>query len=216
MRIRGEAFDIHIEGEDELSVRSHEVTFEGANTSLQVHLRVDPEAFARTYNAAQAATAVVLAAAGNSPFFLGQRLWHETRVALFRQSVDDRGDAREDDWRPARVSFGHGWVRQGAQELFEEARQLHEPVLPVLGPEDPLGGGQGRGRARRWPSCACITAPCGAGIGPFTIPATAGTCASRCGRCRQGPSCATRSPTPPSSWGSRSASLRAWPSTSPG
>jgi len=138
MRIRGEAFDIRIEGEDELEVRSHEVTFEGANTSLQVHLRVDPAAFARTYNAAQAATAVVLAAAGNSPFFLGRRLWHETRVALFRQSVDDRGDVREDDWRPARVSFGHGWVRKGAQELFEEGVSLHEPVLPVHGAEDPV------------------------------------------------------------------------------
>jgi hypothetical protein len=140
MRIRGEAFDIRIEGEgdDAVSLRSHDVTFEGANTSLQVHLRVDPEAFARTINAAQVATAVVLATAGNSPFFLGQRLWHETRVALFRQSVDDRGDAREDDWRPARVSFGHGWVRQGARELFEEAVNLHEPVLPVLDAEDPL------------------------------------------------------------------------------
>jgi hypothetical protein len=138
MRIRGEAFDIRIEGEDELSVRSHEVTFEGANTSLQVHLRVAPDAFARTYNAAQAATAVALAVAGNSPFFLGQRLWHETRVALFRQSVDDRGDVQQDDWRPARVSFGHGWVRQGAQELFEEAVSMHEPVLPVLTDEDPL------------------------------------------------------------------------------
>jgi hypothetical protein len=138
LRIRGEAFDIRIEGEDSLEVRSHELTFEGANTALQVHLRVEPAAVARTYNAAQAATAVVLAVAGNSPFFLGRRLWHETRVALFRQSVDDRGDAREDDWRPARVSFGHGWVRKGAQELFEEAVSLHEPVLPVLGGEEPL------------------------------------------------------------------------------
>lgn len=138
LRIRGEPFTVNIQGEDELSVVSHDVTFEGANTSLQVHLRVDPEAFARTYNAAQLATAVAVAAAGNSPFFLGKRLWHETRVALFRQSVDDRADAREDDWRPARVSFGHGWVRHGALELFEEAVRLHEPLLPVLGPEDPM------------------------------------------------------------------------------
>ena len=133
-RIRGEPFVVRIRGEDELSVQADDVTFEGANTSLQVHLRVDPEAFARTYNAAQLATAVVLASSGNSPFFLGKRLWHETRVALFRQSVDDRADARDDDWRPARVSFGHGWVRQGARELFEESVALHEPLLPVLGP----------------------------------------------------------------------------------
>lgn len=137
-RIRGEPFEIRIEGDDALSVRSNEVTFEGANTSFQVHLRVDPGAYARTYNAAQAATAVALAVAANSPFFLGQRLWHETRVALFRQAVDDRADAQHDDWRPARVSFGHGWVRQDARELFEEAVSLHEPVLPVLSDEDPI------------------------------------------------------------------------------
>ncbi len=137
-RIRGEPFAVRIRGDEELSVQADDVTFEGANTSLQVHLRVDPEAFVRTYNAAQVATAVVLASSGNSPFFLGKRLWHETRVALFRQSVDDRADARDDDWRPARVSFGHGWVRQGARELFEESVALHEPLLPVLGPEDPL------------------------------------------------------------------------------
>jgi hypothetical protein len=138
LRIRGEPFEIRIDGDDALSVRSHDVTFEGANTSFQVHLRVDPAAYARTYNAAQAATAVALAVAANSPFFLGQRLWHETRVALFRQAVDDRADARHDDWRPARVSFGHGWVRQDARELFEEAVSLHEPVLPVLSDEQPI------------------------------------------------------------------------------
>ena len=31
-----------------------------------------------------------LAVAGNSPTFLGHRLWEETRVALFKQAVDDR------------------------------------------------------------------------------------------------------------------------------
>jgi hypothetical protein len=52
--------------------------------------------------------------------------------------VDDRTAAGEDDWRPARVSFGHGWVRSGAYELFAENVALHEPVLPVLSAEDPV------------------------------------------------------------------------------
>jgi gamma-glutamyl:cysteine ligase YbdK (ATP-grasp superfamily) len=138
LRIRREPFRVRIEGEEALSTRAHDTSFEGATTSLQVHLRVNPEAFADTYNAAQLATGVALACACNAPFFLGKRLWHETRVALFRQSVDDRTEAAEDDWRPARVSFGHGWVRREARELFEEAVALHEPVLPVLGSEDPL------------------------------------------------------------------------------
>jgi gamma-glutamyl:cysteine ligase YbdK (ATP-grasp superfamily) len=137
LRARGRPFRVQISGEDELSVLAHDVTFEGANTSFQVHLRVDPEHFAATYNAAQMATPLALAVAGNSPFFLGRRLWDETRIALFRQSVDDRADLADDDWRPARVSFGHGWVRRSAAELFSEAVALHEPLLPMLGTEDP-------------------------------------------------------------------------------
>jgi gamma-glutamyl:cysteine ligase YbdK (ATP-grasp superfamily) len=137
-RIRREPFRLSIAGEDELEMLADEVTFEGANASFQIHLRVPPGRFADTYNAAQLAVAPVLAVAGNSPLFLGRRLWDETRIALFRQAVDDRQDALDDDWRPARVSFGHGFVRRGAWELFAEGATLHEPLLPVMGPEDPL------------------------------------------------------------------------------
>jgi hypothetical protein len=41
-------------------------------------------------------------------------------------------------WRPARVSFGHGWVREGVAELFRECVALHTPLLPIVGDEDPL------------------------------------------------------------------------------
>jgi gamma-glutamyl:cysteine ligase YbdK (ATP-grasp superfamily) len=147
-RLRHEPFRIRIDGEDPLDVQCDDVTFEGANTSLQLHLRVAPPAFADTFNAAQIATAPVLAAAGNSPLLLGRRLWEETRVALFRQAVDDRVAAAEEDWRPARVSFGHGWVRRGAFELFAENVTLHPPLLPVVGDEDPIA----RARAGAMPA----------------------------------------------------------------
>lgn len=137
-RLRHSPFPIRIEGIDRLELDWNDVTLEGANTSLQIHLRVPPARFASVYNAAQIATAPALAIAGNSPLFLGKRLWEETRIALFRQSVDDRPLARPDDWRPSRVSFGHGWVRGGAVELFAESVALHEPLLPILGSEDPL------------------------------------------------------------------------------
>jgi gamma-glutamyl:cysteine ligase YbdK (ATP-grasp superfamily) len=137
-RLRRTPFAVRITGADSLAIACDDVTFEGANTSLQIHLRAAPGDFARLYNAAQMATAPCLAVSCNSPLFLGRRLWDETRVALFRQSVDDRQDADEDDWRPARVSFGHGWVREGAFELFAESAALHEPVLPGLSEEDPL------------------------------------------------------------------------------
>jgi hypothetical protein len=137
-RLRHSPFPIRIEGTDRLELDWDDVTLEGASTSLQIHLRVPPARFAAVYNAAQIATAPTLAIAGNSPLFLGKRLWEETRIALFRQSVDDRPFARPDDWRPSRVSFGHGWVRSGALELFAESVALHEPLLPMIGPEDPL------------------------------------------------------------------------------
>ena len=121
-----------------LELAADDVGLEGANTSFQLHLRVDPDRFASYFNAAQLATAPVLAAAGNSPTFLGHRLWQETRVALFKQAVDDRDATGRSSRRVSRVAFGTGWNTTGAYELLEESVRLHEPVLPVLGPEWPL------------------------------------------------------------------------------
>src|SRR5262249_5361846 len=59
-RLRGEAFHLRIHGDDPLTLDTSDVTSEGACTSLQIHLRVDPADFARIHNAAQIATAPVL------------------------------------------------------------------------------------------------------------------------------------------------------------
>jgi gamma-glutamyl:cysteine ligase YbdK (ATP-grasp superfamily) len=132
-RQRAAPFELAIDGEDALRIACDDVTFEGAATSWQVHLRVPPGDFARTYNAAQMAIGPALAVAGNSPILLGHRLWEETRVALFRQAVDERtGPSDGEDWRPARVSFGHGWVRRGPLELFRESVALHAPLIPFV------------------------------------------------------------------------------------
>jgi hypothetical protein len=139
-RLRQAPFRIRITGADPLELHSDDVALEGANTSFQVHLRVDPAAFARTYNAVQLATAPVLAVAGNSPTFLGHRLWEETRIALCKQSIDDR-DGRGPRRRLARVALGTGWLREGPLELFADSVRLHQPLLPVLGDQHPLAGG---------------------------------------------------------------------------
>ena len=97
---------------DSLELVSDDVSVEGANTSFQLHLRVNPAEFTRAYNAAQLAIAPVLAVAGNSPTFLGHRLWEETRIALCKQSIDDR-DTRGPRRRLARMAFGTGWLRDG-------------------------------------------------------------------------------------------------------
>jgi gamma-glutamyl:cysteine ligase YbdK (ATP-grasp superfamily) len=130
-RLRRDPFRIGIAGADPLELTSADVGLEGANSSFQIHLRVDPAKFTRTYNAVQLATAPVLAVSGNSPTFLGHRLWEETRIAVFKQSVDDRqgtGPRR----RLARTALGTGWLRGGPLELFTEAVRLHQPLLPAL------------------------------------------------------------------------------------
>lgn len=138
-RLRQAPFRIHIEGEDALALMSDDAAMEGANTAFQMHVRVTPEEFARTWNAALIATAPALAAAGNSPTFLGHRLWEETRVALFTQAGDTRPADAGDDWEPpARINCGTGWMREGAIEQFRESVALHDPLLPVLSDEDAL------------------------------------------------------------------------------
>ncbi|WP_395338322.1 glutamate--cysteine ligase [Ningiella sp. W23] len=134
--LKGEPFLVDINGIDSLNMHCDEVTLEGANTSFQVHLKVPANNFANLYNATQLTTPLVLALAGNSPTFLGNKLWHETRIALFKQSIDNRiHDLTQ--WRqPARVSFGHGWVREGAWELFAQNVALYCPILPFVSPED--------------------------------------------------------------------------------
>lgn len=137
-RIRRAPFEIRIDGEEPLSLRCDDVTLEGATTSFQLHLRVPPERFAATFNAAQLATPLAVAIAGNSPVFLEHCLWEETRVALFKQAVDSRTPDLGAWRRAARVPFGHGWVRNGAFELFAEAVRLFPPIIPVGDDEDPV------------------------------------------------------------------------------
>lgn len=129
---KGEPFFVDINGQDSLKMTCDEVTLEGANTSFQVHLKVPEERFADMFNAAQLITPLVLALSGNSPTFMGQCLWHETRIALFKQSIDNRIRTLTQWRQPARVSFGQGWVRKGAWELFAENVALYPPILPYL------------------------------------------------------------------------------------
>jgi hypothetical protein len=134
-QVRHGPFQMHIDGREPLDVHCDDVTFEGANTSLQLHLRVDPADFAPVFNAVQLATAPAVALAGNSPTGLGHRLWQETRVALFKQAVDDR---EAHAMRESRVAFGSGWVGESALELFQRNVVRHDLLLPIVGEEDPL------------------------------------------------------------------------------
>ena len=128
---RGDKFRIDINGEDPLKLELSDITLEGANTSFQVHYRVRPVDFADTFNAIQLVTPLAIAIGANSPTLFGHRLWQETRIPLFKQSIDTRHADRY-SWRePARVNFGQGWARRGAAELFREVVRIYPPLLPV-------------------------------------------------------------------------------------
>jgi CBS domain-containing protein len=119
-RLKGGAYEFQIKGIDELIVRHDSVMLESCNTSFQVHFQVGAKEFARLYNIAQAVAGPVLSAGTNSPLLFGRRLWRETRIALFQQSVDTRSSSHHLRDRQPRVSFGRSWVRESAVELFQE------------------------------------------------------------------------------------------------
>jgi CBS domain-containing protein/gamma-glutamyl:cysteine ligase YbdK (ATP-grasp superfamily) len=129
--LRGGTFRIQIRGADTLQATHDNVMLEAFNTSFQQHLQIDPGEFARVYNAMQLATALAVAAAGNSPLLLGHRLWEETRIALFRQSVDERSDMRQTRGREARVFFGTDWARGSVLDLIRADIATYRVLLPV-------------------------------------------------------------------------------------
>lgn len=116
----GGRFEFLIKGLDELRVEHDNVMMEACNTSFQLHFQVSDLEFANLYNLSQLVTGPVLAAAVNSPVLLQHRLWHETRVALFTQSLDIRNATQMARNVRQRVTFGERWVQDGALEIFRE------------------------------------------------------------------------------------------------
>ena len=134
----GGAFRLRIRGTDELMIEHDSVMLESCNTSFQVHLQVSAEEFAHHYNVAQAVTGPVLAVCVNSPLLFGRRLWHETRIALFQQSLDTRGtDLHMREMSP-RVHFGGSWLDRSVVELFQEDVANFRVLLATEVDEDPL------------------------------------------------------------------------------
>ena len=137
-RMRGRAYRLQIQGRDELQIEHDSVMLEACNCSCQVHLQVDSTEFAPMYNAAQAMTGPVLAAAVNSPVLFGKRLWAETRIALFRQSIDTRSTSVHLREFSTRVRFGDRWVKESVAELFQEDIAQFRVLLAQETVEDPF------------------------------------------------------------------------------
>jgi len=137
-KLRGGPFEFRIEGADELITKHDSIMFEGCNTSFQVHFQVSPEAFVNSYNWAMAISGPVLAAATNSPILLGKRLWHETRIALFQQSVDSRSSIDDLREKSSRITFGNSWVKKSITEIFQEDIARYRVVIGTEIKEDSL------------------------------------------------------------------------------
>jgi hypothetical protein len=134
---RGEDLEISIAGVERLSTHADTIAPEAACTSVQLHQQVDPEAFARYWNAAQALAGVQVAIGANSPFFCGKELWRETRIALFEQATDTRPEELKAQGVRPRVWFGERWITS-IFDLFEENVRYFPALLPVCDDEDPL------------------------------------------------------------------------------
>lgn len=125
----GGDFEVSIRGLDDLHVTHSNVMLESCNTSLQLHLQVDPSEVCVLYNVAQAISAPLLAASVNSPTLLGRRLWSETRVALFENSIDSRRPAHRQKGEHPRVYFGDAWLRRSPVDLFRENISRFRPII---------------------------------------------------------------------------------------
>lgn len=134
----GTAFELRVEGVDELLVKHDSPLLEACNTSFQVHLQVTPKEFVKMYNIAQALAGPVTAISANSPLVFGRRLWHETRIALFQQSLDTRTTHDHMRERLPRVNFGSGWLRGDITEIYKEDISRFRVLLAGAIEEDSL------------------------------------------------------------------------------
>lgn len=138
LEARGSSFKFHIHGLDELVHQHDSVLFESCNTSFQMHYQLQPEDAIERYNWAQLIAGPMLAACVNSPVFLGKRLWHETRIALFQQATDTRKSSSPLRRERTRVNFGSGWVTGEIPDLFKDAIGRYEILMPIEVEENSL------------------------------------------------------------------------------
>lgn len=137
-KLRGSNFELNISGIDELITNHHNILFEACNTSFQIHMQISPEEFTEKYNWSQMIAAPILAISANSPLLLGKRLWDETRISLFQQSVDTRSSTNIKRHQEARVTFGNEWLRGTVIDLYKDNISRFNPLFASDDFEDAL------------------------------------------------------------------------------
>ncbi len=137
-QLKGSAYELLIEGIDELKISHDSPILEAVNTSFQVHLQVAPDEFVQMYNIAQALAGPVMAIAANSPLVFGRRLWHETRIAMFQQSIDTRSSHAHLRERAQRVTFGTDWLQDSILDIYRDDLSRFRVLMSADNVEDSL------------------------------------------------------------------------------
>ena len=113
-------FEIYLQGVDDVIMSLGSVLFEACNTSFQLHLQIHPDEFVDQYNLAQMISGPVLATGVNSPLLFGKELWAESRIDLFKQSLDTRTSKNQMRKKMPRVFFGSDWIKNSASDIWKE------------------------------------------------------------------------------------------------
>lgn len=136
--LRGGDYEFYIKGVDEIQLKHDSVMVEACNTSFQAHFQVGARESANLYNVAQVTAGPLVAVSTNSPLLFGRRLWAETRIALFQQSVDTRSSSHHMRDASPRVTFGNRWVKDSVLELYREDISRFRTLIGTELDEDPF------------------------------------------------------------------------------
>ena len=128
--MRGQPIRLHLDGEEQLDIEKHDVMLEALATSLQIHTQVPFDEIVPTYHAGLWSSMLILAATANSPLVLGKCCWQESRIGIFKQSVDTRNPQEIEDHIVPRVHFGKGYI-SSLLDLFED-NFYYSPILPEV------------------------------------------------------------------------------------
>src|SRR5512132_1424428 len=197
-RLRQEPFRVRIGGADPLELAADDIGLEGANTSFQVHLRVDPDASpttttppswppARSWPSQATPPPASATGSGRRPGW----------PCSSRRSTTATPPAGPADGCPGSRS-GPAGPGRGRWSCWRRASGCTSRCSRWSAPSSRWTASATATGSRLLRSCGCTRAPCGAGTGPSTTRPTAATCASRCAPSRPGPPWSTCWPTPPS------------------
>ena len=120
-RFRSQVY--RIEGEEVWEHRSRSIMPVSAMCSLQMHYQPKIEDLLAVYNACLYVAAPMVAVSANTAFLFGHRLWDESRIPLFEQSI------ASNTYPIARAGLGSGYLRQSPMEYFRFNRDHYDPLL---------------------------------------------------------------------------------------